>query len=81
LQNGAAGISELGLTRYPAYNRTAGRSYEEDEWTVMLSLASVHYRVGYVRSFGVYWYINLESVYDVRFNHAGSQIGLSFSRR
>jgi hypothetical protein len=47
----------------------------------MISLASVHYRVGYVHSLGSNLYINLEQVFDARHNLPGSQFGLSFSRK
>ena len=32
-------------------------------------------------TFGVNWYVNIEQVFDVQSNRAGSQIGLSFSTK
>jgi hypothetical protein len=49
--------------------------------TVFVSLASVHYRVGFVRAIGLNGYINLEQVYDLRHNMSGSQFGVSFSSK
>jgi hypothetical protein len=46
-----------------------------------VSLASAHYRVGYVRAWGVNWYVNVEQVFDMNANRGGSQIGLSFSTK
>jgi len=71
----------LGFERYPAYDQGSRRTVTKDEASIFISLASVHYRVGYLESFGVNWYINLEQVFDMRRNMAGSQIGLTFSRK
>jgi hypothetical protein len=49
--------------------------------TVFISIASIHYRLGYLRSVGANWYLNLEQVYDLRYNLAGSQFGVSFSSK
>ena len=38
-------------------------------------------RVGYLRAWGLHAYINLEQVYDLHANQAGSQFGLSFSSK
>ena len=71
----------IGLGRYPIYDRASQRSLTKSQATVFVSVASVHYRVGYLRSLGVNWYINLEQVYDLRYNMAGSQFGVSFSSK
>jgi hypothetical protein len=34
-----------------------------------------------VPSLGMNWYINLEQIFDMRQNMAGSQIGITFSRK
>jgi hypothetical protein len=47
----------------------------------MVSITSAHYRVGYVRAWGLNAYLNLEQVFDIRENRIGSQFGLSFSRK
>jgi hypothetical protein len=72
---------EFGFGRYAVYDRQRRQSTMKNQSTLLVSLASVHYRVGYLRSFGVHWYINLEQVYDMRTNLAGSQFGVSFSRK
>ncbi len=69
----------FGLGRYPTYDRSDRQSSMKNQPTVFVSLASVHYRVGFVRSFGLNAYINMEQVYDVRHNLSGSQFGFSFS--
>src|SRR5262245_21537107 len=71
----------LGLGRYPIYDRSQRQATKESQATVFVSVASVHYRVGYLRSFGVNWYVNLEQVYDLRYNMSGSQFGVSFSTK
>jgi hypothetical protein len=71
----------IGFGRYPVYDAKRQRTYMQEESTVFVSLASVHYRVGYLESFGVNWYVNLEQVFDIRRNMAGSQVGLTFSRK
>ena len=71
----------FGLGRYPIYDRTERRASMKSEATIFVSVASVHYRVGYVRSLGVNAYVNLEQVYDLRYNMAGSQFGFSFSTK
>lgn len=71
----------FGLGRYPTYNRADRSSSVHSQPTVFVSIASVHYRVGYVRALGVNAYINLEQVYDLRHNMSGSQFGFSFSSK
>lgn len=71
----------FGVGRYPTYDRTEKQSSRHSQPTVFVSIASVHYRLGYVRSIGLNSYINLEQVYDLRHNMAGSQFGFSFSTK
>ena len=77
---GVPGI-ELGVGRYRVYDSKHQQTVMKQEATLIVSLVSVHYRLGYLRSFGVNWYLNLEKVYDLRNNLPGSQFGLSFSRK
>jgi len=72
---------EIGIGRYPVFDALARRTLPEDQVTVFISIASVHYRVGYLQSWGVHWYVNFEQVFDMRTNQAGSQVGLSFSSK
>ena len=72
---------EIGVGRYPTYDRAQNTSFMKDQLTLIVSLASAHYRVGYVRAWGVNWYINVEQVFDMNANRGGSQIGLSFSTK
>ena len=72
---------ELGIGRYPAYDERRRLAFTKQQPTVLISLASVHYRVAYLRSLGYTWYLNLEQVYDMRTNFAGSQFGFSFARK
>jgi hypothetical protein len=71
----------VGLGRYPIYDRSQRQSSRQNQATVFVSVASVHYRVGYLQSLGVNWYVNLEQVYDLRYNMSGSQFGISFSTK
>jgi hypothetical protein len=72
---------ELGVGRYPSYDARLNRSVMKDEFAFFVSMASAHYRAGYIKAWGVNWYINLEQVFDVHANRAGSQLGISFSRK
>jgi hypothetical protein len=72
---------ELGFGRYPAYDVRHNRSVVKDESSLFISLASVHYRVAHLQSVGVNWYINVEQMFDLRQNAAGSQVGFSFSSK
>jgi hypothetical protein len=71
----------VGLGRYPTYDRQLGIPVTKSQPTVFVSVASVHYRVNYIQSLGVNWYLNLEQVYDLRYNMTGSQFGISFSSK
>jgi hypothetical protein len=71
----------FGVGRYPTYDRSEGHSSMSNQPTVFVSIASVHYRVGFVRAIGYNAYINLEQVYDLRHNMSGSQFGVSFSSK
>ena len=72
---------ELGLARYTVYDERRRQAVTKTEYTIFISLASVHYRVGYLPSIGMNWYVNLEQIFDVRGNLPGSQIGISFSSK
>lgn len=71
----------FGVGRYPTYNRVNQEATVKSQPTVFVSVASVHYRLGFVRSLGVNAYVNLEQVYDLRHNMSGSQFGFSFSSK
>jgi hypothetical protein len=71
----------FGLGRYPMYDRAHAQAMMKSQPTLFVSIASVHYRVRYLRSLGVNWYLNLEQVYDLRYNMTGSQFGFSFSSK
>jgi hypothetical protein len=71
----------FGLGRYPSYNRDDQKASTKSQPTVFVSVASVHYRLGFVRALGMNAYINLEQVYDLRHNMSGSQFGFSFSSK
>jgi hypothetical protein len=71
----------LGFGRYQKYDRLHQRLLTQDESTIFISLASVHYRVGYLQSIGMNWYINLEQIFDLRQNMAGSQVGITLSSK
>ncbi|HET6955595.1 MAG TPA: hypothetical protein VFI56_03410 [Vicinamibacterales bacterium] len=72
---------EIGMGRYPAFDRLSQQAIMKDQLTFMLSITSAHYRVGYVKAWGVNCYLNLEQVFDLHANRTGSQFGLSFSRK
>ena len=71
----------IGLSRYQRFDPRLGRSVAKTETTILVSLASVHFRAGYLRSLDTYWYVNIEQVFDAVANINGSQIGISFSGR
>ena len=71
----------LGFGRYRLYDPKLQQTVVKDEYTVFVSLASVHYRLKYIRALGANAYINFEQVYDLRHNLPGSQVGMSFSSK
>jgi hypothetical protein len=77
------GVPSLGLGwgRYPTYDRAQGLPMMKSQPTVFVSVASIHYRVSYLQSLGMNWYVNLEQVYDLRYNMTGSQFGISLSSK
>lgn len=79
--NFGAPTVELGLGRYPYYDRRRKQVVSGSAWTVMVSIASVHYRLGWIQSLGVNAYLNFEQVVDLHTNIAGSQFGFTFSRK
>ena len=72
---------EVGFGRYPAYDRVTNQYFMEDQMAFFVSLASAHFRAGYVKAWGLNWYVNLEQVFDMKANRAGSQFGISFSKK
>jgi hypothetical protein len=71
----------LGVGNYPTYNARLGRYLMEEQLGIFVSMASAHYRAGYIQAWGLHWYVNVEEVFDVHANRAGSQIGISLSRK
>ena len=71
----------VGFGRYRVYDEKQQRGVSKEESSLFVSLASVHYRAGRIESWGLNWYIHLEQVFNVRRNAAGSQIGISLSRK
>jgi hypothetical protein len=72
---------EIGVGRYPVIDRLTQRPTTKDSLTFLVSLASAHYRVGYLRAWGLHGYFNIEQVFDLHENRAGSQFGFSVSTR
>ena len=72
---------EIGVGRYSVIDRATQRPIMKEQMTFLVSIASAHYRMGYVRAWGVNCYLNLEQVFDTHDNRNGSQIGLSFSTK
>ena len=72
---------EIGMGRYPAIDRLTQRPITEDQLTFLVSLTSAHYRVGYIRAWGLNCYLNLEQVFDLHESRTASQFGLSFSTK
>ncbi len=79
--NFGAPTIELGLGRYPYYDQRRKTMVSGSSWTVMVSIASVHYRLGWISRLGVNAYLNFEQVVDLHSNIAGSQFGFTFSRK
>src|SRR4051812_10772708 len=48
---------EIGMGRYPGVDRLSQRAIMTDQMTFMISLTSAHYRVGYVKAWGVNCYL------------------------
>jgi hypothetical protein len=70
---------EIGFGRYRVINERTRQPLMKTQSTVLISLASVHYRGGHLRSIGKDWYFTLEQIYDSRANLTGSQFGFSFA--
>jgi hypothetical protein len=72
---------EIGVGRYTVIDRLTQRAVKQDSVTILVSLASAHYRLGYLRGWGLHGYVNIEQVFDTHENRAGSQFGFSFSTK
>ena len=51
---------EIGVGRYPVLDDRSRRSVMKEQVTMMVSLTSAHYRIGYVSAWGLHCYLNLE---------------------
>jgi hypothetical protein len=72
---------EVGFGRYPEYDAAENQTHLKFKPTLIISLASIHYRVGYIKTFGLNCYLNFEQVHDLRVRFVGSQFGVSFSKK
>ena len=70
---------EVGFGRYRETDLHTKQSSLRTETALLISLASVHYRGGHIRSIDKDWYFTFEQIYDSRANLTGSQFGFSFS--
>jgi hypothetical protein len=71
----------IGFGRYNVYDARQKRYMAQLQSTILVSLASVHYRGGYLRSIGKVWYVHFEQIFDSRANLNGSQFGISFANK
>jgi hypothetical protein len=71
----------LGFGRYTEYDKALGTVVAKTDYTLIVSVASVHYRAGRIASLGMNWYVNFEQIFDMRANTMGSQVGISLSRK
>lgn len=71
----------IGFSRFSMFDQRRRGQFMKTETTILVSLASVHVRGGYLQSLRKNWYLSLEQVFDARTNMSGSQVGLSFSGR
>ena len=70
---------EIGVGRYPILDHVSQQILMKDQVTFMVSVSSAHYRVGYIQTWGLHCYLNLEQIFDLHTNSMASQIGFSFS--
>jgi hypothetical protein len=71
----------IGFGRYGLYDQKRQQVVTSTDYTLIISLASVHYRAGHIKSLGMNWYVNVEQIFDIRTNMPGSQIGISLSHK
>lgn len=71
----------VGFGRSREYDSQQKKAAAKTQATILISLVSVHYHGGYIRSLGMNWYVNLEQIFDSRANLTESQFGFSFSRK
>ena len=71
----------IGFGRYHIYDQRQKKYLSQMQSTILVSLASLHYRGGYLRSIRKNWYLNFEQVFDSRANLNGTQFGVSFANR
>jgi hypothetical protein len=71
----------IGIGRYAIYKANRKQVVATTDYSIVISLVSVHYRAGYLKSLGMNWYVNVEQIFDVRANMPGSQVGISLSRK
>jgi hypothetical protein len=71
----------IGFGRYGTYDEKRKMVITTTDYSLVISLASIHYRVGHLQSLGMNLYVNVEQIFDVRANMPGSQIGVSLSRK
>jgi hypothetical protein len=69
----------IGFGRYHEVDQRTRQPFMKTESSILISLASMHYRGGRIQSIGKDWYFTLEQIYDSRSNATGSQFGISFS--
>jgi hypothetical protein len=72
---------EFGVGRYSVFDARRKQYYPTTDYTIIISLASLHNRAGRIPSLNLNWYVTVEQVFDVRANMPGSQIGISLSSK
>ena len=71
----------LGFVQRPAVDSRTGREFSRTEPSLFVPIASASYRIRYLESIGMYWYVDAAQIYDVTHSMPLSQFGFSLSRK
>jgi len=77
---GVLGAS-LGFIRRSAVDSRTNRSYAKSDASLFITIASASYRIKYVPSLGMHWYVDFAQIYDMTHNMPVSQFGFSVAKK
>jgi hypothetical protein len=73
--------ASLGFMKDSTVDPRTEQVISKREMSLFLTMASASYRIKYVPALGMYWYVDLAQIYDIKHGLPGSQVGFSLSKR
>jgi hypothetical protein len=73
--------ASVGFIKNTELNPKTHESLTKNDISLFITIASASYRIKYVPSIGMYWYVDFAQIFDVTHTLPGSQFGFSLAKK